>query len=144
MIRTWVADVTSLLKKEKYLQYYKIVPDFRKEKADKIVYQEGKALSVGVWYCMRRCAEHMDCRKMRFLNLSHSGQYVLCSVVDSERQNMASRMRYRRCQAGETGCCQTFFLYVRISKNLGAEYGRGKSRGVLSLLGAEGKFYESN
>lgn len=36
------------------------------------------------------------------------------------------------------------FLYVRISKNLGAEYGRGKSRGVLSLLGAEGKFYESN
>ena len=49
MIRTWIADVTSLLEKEKYLQYYKIVPDFRKEKADKIVYQEGKALSVGVW-----------------------------------------------------------------------------------------------
>lgn len=36
MIRTWIADVTSLLEKEKYLQYYKIVPDFRKEKADKI------------------------------------------------------------------------------------------------------------
>ncbi len=42
MIRTWIADVTSLLEKEKYLQYYKIVPDFRKEKADKLFTRKGK------------------------------------------------------------------------------------------------------
>ena len=63
MIRTWVADVTSLLKKEKYLQYYKKVPDFRKEKADKIICQEGKALSIGVWILY----EHMTYQKIWFL-----------------------------------------------------------------------------
>ena len=86
MIRTWIADVTSLLEKEKYLQYYKIVPDFRKEKADKIVYQEGKALSVGVWVLYEKMRRTYGLSKNAVFNLSHSGQYVLCSVVDSERQ----------------------------------------------------------
>ena len=83
MIRTWIADVTSLLEKEKYLQYYKIVPNFRKEKADKIVYQEGKALSVGVWVLYEKMRRTYGLSKNAVFNLSHSGQYVLCSVVDS-------------------------------------------------------------
>lgn len=86
MIRTWIADITSLLEKEKYLQYYKIVPGFRKEKADKIVYQEGKALSVGVWVLYEKMRRTYGLSKNAVFNLSHSGQYVLCSVVDSERQ----------------------------------------------------------
>lgn len=74
MIRTWIADVTSLLEKEKYLQYYKIVPDFRKEKADKIVYQEGKALSVGVWVLYE---------KMRRTYGLSKNAVLICHIPDS-------------------------------------------------------------
>lgn len=84
MIRTWVADVTSLLKKEKYLQYYKKVPDFRKEKADKIICQEGKALSIGVWILYEQMREAYDISEDLVFNLSHSGHYALCSIADIE------------------------------------------------------------
>lgn len=84
MIRTWVADVTSLLEKEKYLQYYKKVPRFRREKVDRIAHQEGKSLSVGVWILYERMCMAYHVPKDRMFNLSHSGHYVLCSVADME------------------------------------------------------------
>lgn len=144
MIRTWIADVTSLLEKEKYLQYYKIVPDFRKEKADKIVYQEGKALSVGVWVLYEKMRRTYGLSKNAVFNLSHSGQYVLCSVVDSERQIWHLGCRYRRCQAGETGVARRFFCASEFQRIVEQNHGSGKSGGVLSLLGVERKFYESD
>ena len=144
MIRTWVADVTSLLKKEKYLQYYKKVPDFRKEKADKIICQEGKALSIGVWILYEQMREAYDISEDLVFNLSHSGHYALCSITDIESNATYLGCDIEGVKQVRLDVARRFFLYVRISKNLGAGYGRGKSRGVLSLLGAEGEFYESN
>lgn len=144
MIRTWIADVTSLLEKEKYLQYYKIVPDFRKEKADKIVYQEGKALSVGVWVLYEKMRRTYGLSKNAVFNLSHSGQYVLCSVVDSERQIWHLGCDIEGVKQVRLDVARRFFLCVRISKNCRTEYGSGESGGVLSLLGVERKFYESD
>lgn len=83
MIRTWIADVTGLLEKEKYTRYYKEIPDFRKEKADKILHQSGKALSVGVWILYEKMRENYGISEQGVFNLSHSGNYVLCSIADS-------------------------------------------------------------
>lgn len=88
MIRTWLADATILLEKQKYLQYYKKVPDFRKEKADKIVSEEGKALSIGVWTLLERMRETYGIKRDAVYNLSHSGKYVLCSIDDSGKRNL--------------------------------------------------------
>ena len=143
MIRTWIADVTSLLEKEKYLQYYKIVPDFRKEKADKIVYQEGKALSVGVWVLYEKMRRTYGLSKNAVFNLSHSGQYVLCSVVDSERQIWHLGCDIEGVKQVRLDVARRFFLCVRISKNCRTEYGSGKSGGVLSLLGVERSFMKA-
>lgn len=85
MIRTWIADVTGLLERGKYSQYYKKIPDFRKEKADKILHQDGKALSVGVWVLYEKMRDFYGISERAVFNLSHSGNYVLCSVDDSEK-----------------------------------------------------------
>lgn len=89
MIRTWIADVTGLLEQGKYLQYYKKIPDFRKEKADKILHQEGKALSVGVWVLYEKMRDFYGIAEHAVFNLSHSGNYVLCSVDDSEKEGIS-------------------------------------------------------
>lgn len=83
MIRTWIADVTELREKQKYFYYYKKVPEFRQRKADKIGVQEGKALSIGAWILFQKMKETYQLGGDVVYNLSHSGNYVLCSVEDS-------------------------------------------------------------
>lgn len=88
MVRTWLADVSALLEKEKYCYYYKRVPEERQRKADRIAAQEGKALSVGAWILFQRMREEYELGKDVVYNLSHSGKYALCSVDDSGDQNV--------------------------------------------------------
>ena len=47
MIQTWMADITPLYELDNYKKYYDKVPEFRKEKADKIRAMQGKSQSVG-------------------------------------------------------------------------------------------------
>lgn len=86
MIRTWMADVTSLLEEETYEKYYRSVPKQRQEKADKLRFQADKALSVGVWvlFTEMRRVHNLD-EGVQF-NLSHSGNYALCSVDDEAKE----------------------------------------------------------
>lgn len=80
MIRTWITDVRPLYEDEKYRPYYEALPDFRKEKADRIRFQADKALSVGAWSLLQMVRKTYDISETAVFNLSHSGEYVLCSI----------------------------------------------------------------
>ncbi len=88
MIQTWMADVTTLHDEKRYREYYREVPDFRKQKADRLQRQEDKALSVGAWMLFEKMREEYGLPEDALYNLSHSGEYVLCSVED---QHVATR-----------------------------------------------------
>lgn len=90
-VQTFLADVSGLLQEENYRKIYEMVPDFRKEKADRLRSAGDKAQSVGAWYLWMKAQEYLGIRleeaaqstgagEVNF-NLSHSGNYVLCSVV---------------------------------------------------------------
>ena len=42
IIHTWLADVSALQEENRYQEYYQKVPDFRKEKADRLRMQSDK------------------------------------------------------------------------------------------------------
>lgn len=83
MIRTWIADVTSLYNEETYQRYYKAMPEHRQAKADKIRFQEDRALSIGAWTLYEIAKRESGVSDKAIFNLSHSGQFVLCSIEDS-------------------------------------------------------------
>lgn len=83
MIYTWLADVSALLEEEKYRYYYYMVPTHRQEKADRLLRQADKALSIGAWCLFQQMEKQYYLPKNAIYNLSHSGNYVLCSVEDS-------------------------------------------------------------
>ena len=83
MIQTWIADVTSLLNTEVYQKHYNTVPEWRQKKADKIRFEEDKALSVGAWVLYEKMKKTYHLNDDAPFNLSHSGHFVLCSVEDS-------------------------------------------------------------
>lgn len=80
MIRTWIADITPLYDEALYRKYYSRLPDFRKEKADRMRFQEGKVQSAGAWSLLQRIRKEYGVKEQAAFNLSHSGDYVLCSV----------------------------------------------------------------
>ena len=49
MIYTWAADVAPLLDPIIYEAYYREVPQWRQEKADRIRFSEDRALSIGAY-----------------------------------------------------------------------------------------------
>lgn len=80
MIRTWIACITPLYDEACYREQYNMLPDFRKEKADRMRFQTGKAQSVGAWILLERIRREYGVKEEAAFNLSHSGDYVLCSV----------------------------------------------------------------
>lgn len=87
MIRTWIADVSPLLQQEVYEHYYKEVPRFRQEKADRIRFPKDKALSVGAWVLLERMRMEYALGEEAVFNLSHSGEFALCAIDDSQVQD---------------------------------------------------------
>ena len=88
MIRTWIADITPLLDSEVYEQYYEKVPRFRQEKADHIKDSRKRAQSIGAWILYEKMCERYKLSHVNIYNLSHSGDYVLCSVEDSGKKDV--------------------------------------------------------
>lgn len=88
MIRTWIADIIPLLDSEVYEQYYEKVPRFRQEKADHIKDSRKRAQSIGAWILYEKMCERYKLSPANIYNLSHSGNYVLCSVEDSGEKDV--------------------------------------------------------
>ncbi len=88
MIRTGIADIRPLLEEQIYWEHYKRIPKFRQEKADRIRDQRKKAQSVGVWVLYERLRKMWGISGKVIYNLSHSGNYVLCSIGEEESNHI--------------------------------------------------------
>ena len=84
MVSVWAADITPLLIEETYQAYYDKVPEWRKDKADKLKNVDDKARSVGAWILREKMKKALRLPKSAVFNLSHSGKYVLCACSDRE------------------------------------------------------------
>ena len=80
MIRTWTASIVPLYEEDFYRLCYGQVPSFRREKADRMKGKQVRAQSVGVWLLYERMQKEYGIEADTAYNLSHSGDYVLCSV----------------------------------------------------------------
>ena len=80
MIRTWTASIVPLYEEELYRLCDGQVPSFRREKADRMKGKQVRAQSVGVWLLYERMKKEYGIEADTAYNLSHSGDYVLCSV----------------------------------------------------------------
>ena len=49
MVYTWAADTALLMDEKQYEAYYRQIPKWRQEKADRIRMKEDRAPSDGVW-----------------------------------------------------------------------------------------------
>ena len=82
MVKVWLADITPLLEESVYQQYYRKLPAWRREKADKYRFARDRAQSAGVWSLWSRAREQYGLPEETVYNLSHSGKYVLCAFSD--------------------------------------------------------------
>ena len=80
MVKAWAADVTPLYDRDCYERYHAMAPDFRKQKADRILLPEMKAQSVGVWILWEKIRERYQIPEDMPHNFSHSGSLVMCAV----------------------------------------------------------------
>ena len=82
MIYTWIADVTPLMQNAVYERYFKALPTWRQEKANRLKNTIDKALSVGAWILYEQA--NTKYQEIQAFNLSHSGKYALCSFTCEE------------------------------------------------------------
>lgn len=80
MIRTWTASILPLYDEDFYRLCYGQVPSFRREKADRMRGKRVRAQSIGVWILYEQMKKEYGIEEDTAYNLSHSGDYVLCSV----------------------------------------------------------------
>lgn len=86
MIKTWIADVLPLKEPQKWERYYNAAPMERKKKADKILKEEDRLLSIGAWSLYAQAVKKYGLNENAVYNFSHSGHYVLC-CIDTECEN---------------------------------------------------------
>lgn len=97
--KVYIADITSLYNDADYKKHYEKASSDRKTKADKLLSQKDKALSIGVWSLLRYAVSDVteyDFDKLIFsadsngkpytvdnpffFSLSHSGNYAVCAI----------------------------------------------------------------
>lgn len=119
MVYTWIADISALLNKQTYKYYYSLAPDFRKEKADRIRFQKGKAQSIGVWILWERMKKYYGLGEETDFNLSHSGSCVLCSASDQPDVKVGCDievMKDGRLNVARRFYCPQEFAYIKKQK----------------------------
>lgn len=88
MVKTWVADISELLKIENYQKLYEQMPVERKRKAEQLHHIRDKVLSVGAWALLELARGEAKVDEHAIYNLSHSGRFVLCSLDDSGMEHI--------------------------------------------------------
>ena len=114
MVLTWIGDVRPLLQESCYLRYWRQLPAFRREKADRYRFPMGRALSVGVWILWQQAQADYGLPQDAPFNLSHSGHYALCSAeTGTEELSGAGRIRVgcdvEQIHAYQEGIARRFF-----------------------------------
>ena len=109
MIKTWIADIRPLCDPDRYMQYYKNLPDFRKEKARRIQQHKGKMQSIGAWSLLEMIRKEYGITDEAAFNLSHSGDYVLCSVDIQCRSGILAGCDIEQIKDADLKVAQRFF-----------------------------------
>lgn len=85
MIRTWFASIIPLYDEAFYRLCYGMAPSFRREKADRMRGKQVRAQSIGAWILYEQMKKIYKIEADTAYNLSHSGDYVLCSVSTGQK-----------------------------------------------------------
>ncbi len=81
MVNVWAADITPLLIEEMYHAYYDKVPEWRKDKADKLKNVDDKARSVGAWILWEKMQEGSEDFRNRQFSICHIRENMYCVPV---------------------------------------------------------------
>lgn len=121
MVLTWIGDVRPLLGESGYRKYWKQVPDFRQEKADKYHFPMGRALSVGAWVLWQQAREQYRLSEKTVFNLSHSGCYALCSAETQPNSWIQVGCDVERISDYREGIARRFFCPEEYGRIQGQE-----------------------
>ena len=133
MVKAWIAKINSLYFKEKYESCYQLLPEWRKEKADRLRDPKAKAQSAGVWTLWMEIRKRERLPEDAVFNLSHSGDYVMCACSDRRDVQVGCDLEMigeTREKVARRFFCQEEYIYI-----IGD---------VLPILGVKRKFYESH
>ena len=109
MIRTWLADIRALYDEECYQKYFAALPAFRQEKARKLLFQKDRAQSAGAWLLLEEIRKRYKISDRAVYNLSHSGDYVLCSIDTDAREGVQLGCDIEKVQKARMGLAKRFF-----------------------------------
>lgn len=110
MIQTGIAYIGALMDEIYYQKCYEKVPLERQEKADRLKNQKDKAQSVGAWLLFEQMKEKFGLDKTEVIfNLSHSGEYVLCSLDDSSNKDVKVGCDLERIGRDKFSVAERFF-----------------------------------
>ena len=109
MIRTWLADIRALYEEECYQKYFAALPAFRQEKAGKLLFQKDRAQSVGAWLLLEEIRKRYKISDRAVYNLSHSGDYVLCSIDTEAREGVQLGCDIEKVQKARMELAKRFF-----------------------------------
>lgn len=127
MVGVWIADITPLYDESIYQVFYESVPDFRKEKADKIRSQKKRAQSVGVWTLLKKVVDNFKWKEIPAFNLSHSGDYVLCAIDMEGRKDTEIGCDIEKIKSVDLKIAERFFCeseskYILNQHSLAEQY----------------------
>lgn len=120
MIRTYLADITPLLEPEAYEHCCGLVPEWRRNKAERIKHKKNKAQSIGAWLLLETARREAGADASHVYNLSHSGRYVLCVLSDTSGAVRAG-CDIEMVKEARMGVARRFFLKSEYEKLLEAE-----------------------
>lgn len=106
MILTWIGDVRPLLEGSCYRTYWRQVPAFRREKADRYRFPMGRALSIGVWILWQQARKEFALPPDTPFNLSHSSPYALCSAEVAPDGQLPAGQIQVGCDVEQIAACQ--------------------------------------
>jgi len=117
MIETWIADIRYLQDRNCFEKHYDSLPKWRKEKADRLKIPLKKAQSVGVWILWQEIQKKYQLEKSEVFNLSHAGDYVLCSADLNQQEGVQIGCDIEEVKPVNLGVAERFFCpkeYERI------------------------------
>ena len=116
MVKIWIGNIAPLLEPKVFDDYYKLLPEHRKKKADMQMVPLKKAQSVGAWILWSRMKEGYGLTDENIYSLSHSGDYVICSTVTSGNKEVKLGCDIQRMEDYNEKLPRRFFTLSEIGR----------------------------